>query len=123
MTTTRELEPLLRDRLRISEDIAKLHPVYGPSGTYVSRRDILESQLRKKHRIILSSTGEKFTATQVDDEVKTDPEYITFVTEAEKSRERLFLLYSQLKDITYRIQWLMNIHGDESDDNDVIYET
>lgn len=97
--------------------------IYGPSGTYFSRRDILESQLRKKYRKVLSPTGERITAGHIEEEVKTDPEYITFVTEAENSRERLFTLYSQLKDITYRIQWLMNLRSDEPNDSESTDET
>lgn len=119
MSLREELETLLQERLRIADQIASLHPIYGPNGTYFTRREILEAQLRKKHRQLLESNTARVTAALTDEQVKTDPEYVTFVTEAEQGKEQLFRLYTKLKDITFRIQWLLRAPTDPDDETDL----
>jgi len=100
------LQSLLEKRLKLVDQIAALHAKYGPSGTYITRRDILEAQLGRKHRSILDATEQKVTQGHIQELVKTDPEYLTFITDVEVSREKLFQLYGELKDVTMRIHWI-----------------
>ena len=111
MTIPEELETLLNKRLRLVDEIAELHAKYGPSGTYIARRDILAAQLSRKHRSILGAADERITQSHLDEQVKIDPEYMAFITDVEACREKLFQLYGLLKDTTMRIQWITRTGG------------
>lgn len=111
-----ELESLLTKRLELISEISNLHSRYGPGGTYVTRRDILFSELTKKYRADLLESDQKPTQGYVEELARTDPLYCSFIDEIEACRARLFVLYGQLKDLTMRINWITRTGGSEFED-------
>jgi hypothetical protein len=101
-----EIDALLTLRTELIAKTGPLHARFGPSGTWVTHREILQAQLAKRYRDVLTAADERFTQAMIDESVKRDPEFAAFIDEAEKSREKLFVLNGQLTDVTWRLRWI-----------------
>jgi len=97
------LESLLAARSALVREAAALHARYGPGGTYTELRENLRATLAVEYRARLADFEGRVTQAMVDEAVRTDERYARFIDEAEEARERLYVLYDEVRAATARV--------------------
>jgi hypothetical protein len=92
-----DLDALLAARAALVREAAPLHARHGPGGTFTEVRDNLRAELAVEYRARLADFEGRVTQAMVDEAVRTDARYVTFVAEAEAARERLYVLYDDVR--------------------------
>ncbi len=98
------LEALLAERASLVESAKDLHARYGPYGTCTEVRENLRAELAVEYRARLTDHLGKITQAAVDEAVRTDERYTSFIKEMEEGRARLYVLYDAIKAVDYRIR-------------------
>ena len=102
------LENCLKQFEELTEQIAPLHAVYGPGGTWVLRRDSLKAQLFGEWFDTLTTAECEPKKIEVEQHVVRDPRWKDAIEQAEQSRRELYLLYGQRQAISWMIQQRLN---------------
>ncbi len=98
------LEMLLAERAALVDSAKDLHARYGAYGTCTEVRENLRAELAVEYRARLADHLGKITQAAVDEAVRTDERYTSFIREMEEGRSRLYVLYDGIKAIDYRIR-------------------
>ena len=108
------LEALLAERAALVESAKNLHARYGPYGTCTEVRDNLRAELAVEYRARLADHLGKITQAAVDEAVRTDERYVSFIREMEEGRARLYVLSAGIKAVDYRIRRYLASLGAEA---------
>jgi hypothetical protein len=92
-----ELEALLATRAALVRQAATLHARYGPGGTFTEVRENLRAELAVEYRARLADFEGRVTQAMVDEAVRTDGRYAALIADAEAARERLYVLYDDVR--------------------------
>ena len=95
METKMELDDCLNQFESVTAQIAPLHAVYGPGGTWILHRDRLKAKLFSEWFDTLTNDESNPKRIDVEQHVLTDPRWQEAIEEAERNREKLYLLYGQ----------------------------
>lgn len=99
-----KLEDCLKEFEELTGQIAPVHAVYGPGGTWILRRDRLKAQLFAEWFDTLTTADSEPKRTDVDQRVLTDPRWEEAIEKAEQCRRELFLLYGRRQALSWMIQ-------------------
>ena len=102
-TSEDELDPLLAARAALVREAAALHARYGPGGTFTEVRENLRAELAVEYRARLADFEGRVTQAMVDEAVRTDGRYAALIAEAEAARERLYVLYDDVRAASARV--------------------
>ena len=102
-----ELETLLAARAVLVREAAPLHARYGPGGTFTEVRENLRAELSVEYRARLADYEGRVTQAMVDEAARTDARYVALIEEAEDARERLYVLYDEVRAASARIARLL----------------
>ena len=97
------LESLLAARAALVREAAPLHARYGPGGTFAEVREGLRAELAAGYRARLADFEGRVTQAMIDEAVRADPQYAALIAEAEQARERLYVLYDEVRAAGARI--------------------
>lgn len=103
MTSSDDLEPLLAARADAVRAAAPLHARYGPGGTFTEVRENLRAELAVEYRARLADYEGRVTQAMIDEAVRTDARYVVLIAEAEAARERLYVLYEEVRAASARV--------------------
>jgi hypothetical protein len=92
-----DLDALLAARAAAVREAAALHARYGPGGTFAEVREGLRAELAVEYRTRLADYDGRVTQAMVDEAVRTDARYAALLAEAERARERLYVLYDDVR--------------------------
>ena len=98
-----ELDTLLAARAALVREAAALHARYGPGGTFAEVRENLRAELAVEYRARLADYEGRVTQAMVDEAVRTDARYVALIAEAEAARERLYVLYDDVRAAGVRV--------------------
>jgi hypothetical protein len=98
-----DLEALLAARADAVRAAAPLHARYGPGGTFTEVRENLRAELAVEYRARLADFEGRVTQAMVDEAVRTDARYAALLAEAEAARERLYVLYDDVRAAGVRV--------------------
>ena len=98
-----DLETLLEARSAAVRDAAPLHARYGPGGTFTEIRENLRAELAVEYRARLADYEGRVTQVMIDEAVRTDARFVALIEEAEAARERLYVLYDEIRGTGARI--------------------
>ena len=98
------LEDCLKQFEELTEQIAPLHAVYGPGGTWILRRDSLKAQLFGEWFDTLTTAEGDPKKVDVEQHVLRDPRWTNAIEQAEQSRSKLYLQYGQRQAVSWMIQ-------------------
>ncbi len=98
-----DLDALLAARAALVREAAPLHARYGPGGTFTEARDNLRAELAVEYRARLADFEGRVTQAMVDEAVRTDARYVVLIAEAEAARERLYVLYDDVRAASARV--------------------
>jgi chromosome segregation ATPase len=98
------LERLLAERAALVESAKDLHARYGPYGTCTEVRENLRAELAVEYRARLADHLGKITQAVVDEAVRTDERYVSFIREMEEGRARLYVFSDRIKAVDHRIR-------------------
>lgn len=99
-----KLEDCLNQFRELTKQIAPLHAVYGPGGTWILRRDQLKAQLFTEWFDTLTTAEGEPKRAGVDQRVLTDPRWEGAIEKAEQGRKDLYLLYGRRQALSWMIQ-------------------
>jgi hypothetical protein len=100
---TDELDSLLAARAALVREAAALHARYGPGGTFTEVRENLRAELAVEYRARLADYEGRVTQAMIDEAVRTDARYAALIGEAEAARERLYVLYDDVRAASARV--------------------
>jgi hypothetical protein len=86
---------------------AALHARYGPGGTFTEVRENLRAELAVEYRARLADYEGRVTQAMIDEAVRTDARFTALVAEAEDARERLYVLYDDVRAASARVARLL----------------
>jgi hypothetical protein len=98
-----ELETLLAARAASIREAAPLHARYGPGGTFTEVRENLRAELAVEYRARLADYEGRVTQAMIDEAVRTDARYVALIAEAAAARERLYVLYDDVRAASARV--------------------
>jgi len=98
-----DIESLLAARAALVREAAPLHARFGPGGTFTEARENLRAALAVEYRARLADFEGRVTQAMVDEAVRTDDRYTGLIGEAERARERLYVLYDEVRAATVRV--------------------
>ena len=98
-----DLDVLLAARAALVREAAPLHARYGLGGTYTELRENLRAALSVEYRARLADFEGRVTQAMVDEAVRTDDRFVALIADAEEARERLYVLYDDIRAATARI--------------------
>jgi hypothetical protein len=98
-----DLEALLAARAALVRAAAPLHARFGPGGTFTEVRENLRAALAVEYRARLADFEGRVTQAMVDEAVRTDDRYTGLIEDAERARERLYVLYDEVRAATARV--------------------
>ena len=98
-----DLETLLEARAAAVREAAPLHARYGPGGTFTEARENLRAELAVEYRARLADYEGRVTQVMIDEAVRTDTRFVALIEEAEAARERLYVLYDEVRAAGARI--------------------
>jgi hypothetical protein len=98
-----DLEALLAARAALVREAAALHARYGPGGTFTEVRENLRATLAIEYRARLADYEGRVTQAMVDEAARTDARYAALIDEAEAGRERLYVLYDDVRAASARV--------------------
>jgi hypothetical protein len=98
-----DLEALLAARAALVREAAPLHARYGPGGTFTEARDNLRAELGAEYRARLADYEGRVTQAMIDEAVRVDARYVLLIAEAEAARERLYVLYDDVRAASARV--------------------
>ena len=107
------LEALLAERAALIESAKDLHARYGAYGTCTEVRENLRAELAVEYRARLADHLGKITQAAVDEAVRTDERYTSFIKEMEEGRAELYVLYDRIKAVDYRIRRYLAFIGSD----------
>lgn len=92
-----DLDALLAARAALVRQAGPLHARYGPGGTFTEVRENLRAELAVEYRARLADYEGRVTQAMIDEAVRTDARYAALLAEAEAARERLYVLYDDVR--------------------------
>ena len=103
-TSADDLEALLAARAALVREAAALHARHGPGGTFTEVRENLRAALGVEYRTRLADYEGRVTQAMVDEAARTDARYTALIAEAEAGRERLYVLYDDIRAASARVE-------------------
>lgn len=101
------IENLNTRYLELTDEIAPIHAIYGPGGSWGGRRDILQAELFERYRKELSSDAASPRNTEIERKAKLDPDWEVALSAAETQRANLYRLYAERKTVSWQIEALI----------------
>ncbi|MFL5578426.1 MAG: hypothetical protein ACJ79S_20930 [Gemmatimonadaceae bacterium] len=102
-TVDPQLEALLAARAALVRQAAALHARYGPGGSFTELRENLRAALAVEYRARLADFEGRVTQAMIDEAVRTDDRFTGLIADAEEARERLYVLYDEIRAAGVRV--------------------